>query len=167
MTLSKYKQKRKFDKTSEPEGRVLKKRDPDAAVGAGRFVIQEHKARNLHWDFRLEMPENFDSGNIVLKSWAVPKGMPEKKGVRRLAIETEDHPVEYVDFEGVIPEGEYGAGEVKIWDKGKYENLESRIKNQEVRELRFELKGKKLKGEYVMVKTKYGKPGTSWLVFRV
>jgi len=160
MVLEKYKQKRKFDKTPEPQPKKKIEK------GKNRFVVQEHHAKNLHWDFRLEMPANFNKGLIVLKSWAIPKGLPQKGGVRRLAVQTEDHPVEYIDFQGVIPPGEYGAGKVEIWDKGEYEDLELEIKNQKVNGLRFELKGKKLKGKYVMVKTKYGK-GKGWLIFKV
>ena len=164
MALEKYKKKRNLGKTSEPEGKI--KDSSSASLRAnfplrGKFVIQEHHARNLHWDFRLEMPEDFDKGSVVLKSWAIPKGVPEKKGVKRLAVETEDHPVEYIDFEGIIPKGEYGAGKVEIWDKGEYGNMEI---GENGKELRFELKGKKLKGEYVMVKTSYGRG--SWLIFK-
>ncbi|MCX6776980.1 MAG: hypothetical protein NTY73_03375, partial [Candidatus Micrarchaeota archaeon] len=111
-------------------------------------VIQEHNASHWHHDFRLEK-------DGVLKSWAVPKGFPEKDE-RRLAVQTEDHPIGYADFEGVIPEGIYGAGTVKIYDKGKAEvNLWTDDK------IEFELEGKKLKGSYAMIKTRMG-----WLVFR-
>jgi len=135
MTLEKYWQKRKFDKTPEPKGRVLK-------TGKNRFVVHDHfaiKARHHH-DLRLEM-------DGVLKSWAVPKGVPEKTKTRRLAIQTEDHPVDYINFEGKIPEGLYGAGIVKIFDKGKYELIE-KSKNRII----FELKGEKLKGNYNLIK---------------
>src|SRR3990172_6045233 len=96
-----------------------------------RFVIHKHKATHLHFDFRLEM-------DGVLKSWAVPKGVPEETGIKRLAIAVEDHQLDYIDFEGIIPEGQYGAGTVEIWDNGEYE-LESREKNKLV----FILHGKK------------------------
>lgn len=144
MSLEKYWRKRNFDKTPEPKGRVLK-------TSKNRFVVQEHWASHHHLDFRLEM-------DGVLKSWAVPKGVPEKKGKRVLAIQTEDHPVGYLNFEGEIPEGCYGAGIVKIFDKGKYELIE-RTENKIV----FELKGKKLKGKYVLLKFK--KPN-QWLLFK-
>lgn len=169
--LEKYLKKRKFGKTTEPQGLI--KGSPSGILGAnfpfkGKFVVQEHHARNLHYDFRLELPENWDKGNIVLKSWAVPKGVPEKIGVKRLAVEVEDHPVEYIDFEGVIPAGEYGAGKVKIWDKGKFAGLKIVGANgHSPKELQFELAGRKLKGKYVMVRTKYGKGKGSWLLFRV
>ena len=117
-----------------------------------RFVVQEHWASHHHFDFRLEM-------DGVLKSWAVPKGVPEKKGKRVLAIQTEDHPVSYLNFEGEIPEGCYGAGIVKIFDKGRYELIE-RTENKIV----FELKGKKLKGKYILLKFK--KPN-QWLLFKI
>jgi len=145
MSLKKYWRKRKFDKTPEPKGRVLK-------TSKNRFVVQEHWASHHHFDFRLEM-------DGVLKSWAVPKGVPEKKGKRVLAIQTEDHPVSYLNFEGEIPEGCYGAGIVKIFDKGRYELIE-RTENKIV----FELKGKKLKGKYILLKFK--KPN-QWLLFKI
>ncbi len=98
------------------------------------YVIQKHQARKLHWDLRLEM-------NGVLKSWAIPKELVDQKGVKRLAIQVEDHSLEYANFEGIIPEGYYGAGKVEIWDKGTYE-LEKREENKIV----VRIKGKKLKG---------------------
>ena len=117
-----------------------------------RFVIQEHKARHLHWDFRLELDR-------VLKSWAIPKKPPEKYGVKRLAVQVEDHALDYIDFEGEIPEG-YGKGTVKIWDKGTYKLIE-KTQNK----LEFELKGKKLKGTYELVK--FAKSGPkNWLFFK-
>lgn len=146
MSLTKYKAKRKFSKTPEPGGRKLKK-------NLSRFVVQEHHARNLHYDFRIEMEG-------VLKSWAVPKGVPDKKGIKRLAIETEDHPIDYINFSGTIPEGEYGAGEVKIWDKGKYKIISGRLKDGSIK---INLNGKKLKGEYILVLLKNSK---NWLIFK-
>ena len=120
------------------------------------FVIHKHHASHLHWDFRLEM-------GGVLKSWAVPKEPPKIKGIKRLAIQVEDHSLSYAKFEGEIPEGIYGAGKVKIWDSGTYELLKKSEK-----EIEFELKGKKLKGKFVLVKTKYGsKPDKSWLFFKI
>src|SRR6476469_9452542 len=108
MGLKLYKQKRNFSRTIEPAGRVhaLPKNEL-------MFVVQKHAASRLHYDFRLEMAG-------VLKSWAVPKGFPTQRGDRRLAIEVEDHPIEYGDFEGTIPEGNYGAGTVMVWDTGFY-----------------------------------------------
>lgn len=116
-----------------------------------RFVIQEHHARHLHYDFRLEMEG-------VLKSWAVPKGVPEKKTIKRLAIQVEDHDLDYIDFEGIIPEGQYGAGTVKIWDRGMYE-LESETDKRMV----FTLNGKRLKGTYSLVHLK----GDHWLLMKI
>jgi len=142
------------------------------------FVVQEHHARNLHWDFRLEIGR-------VLKSWAIPKQPPRTKGIKRLAIQVEDHLKSYANFEGEIPEGQYGAGKVKIWDSGEYDLLykgkdkledkntpraypETFFKKMFTRgKIEFELFGKKLKGKYVLVKTNYGnKPKKSWLFFR-
>ncbi|MDD5341097.1 MAG: DNA polymerase ligase N-terminal domain-containing protein [Patescibacteria group bacterium] len=153
MALEKYKQKRKFKSTPEPKGKALKKLQQ-------RFVIHEHHASHLHYDFRLEMESKIDSGEIVLKSWAVPKNLPEKVGERRLAVEVEDHPVDYINFYGVIPEGNYGAGTVKIWDNGKYDLIRRTEK-----EIEFILHGKKLNGPYVLVKTHFSK--NSWLIIKL
>jgi len=143
MGLEEYRRKRKFGKTPEPAGEV--------GTGEGnRFVVQKHQASHLHYDFRLEMAG-------VLKSWAVPKGVPETPGVRRLAVQTEDHPVDYIDFAGTISEGEYGAGTVEIWDKGTYW-LDSKSDG----ELEFNLQGDRLKGDYVLVHT----DGKNWLLLK-
>jgi DNA ligase D-like protein (predicted 3'-phosphoesterase) len=122
--------------------------------GNNVFVIHEHHARNLHWDFRLAM-------DGVLKSWAIPKEPPILPGVKRLAIQTEDHSMDYADFEGEIPEGEYGAGMVKVWDRGTYEP-ESMHENKIV----IILKGKKLKGAYILLKFRPGKEKNMWLFFK-
>ena len=122
--------------------------------GMPRFVVHEHWASHHHFDFRLEM-------DGVLKSWAVPKGPPSEPRVKRLAIEVEDHPLEYVDFEGIIPEGEYGAGKVEIWDRGSY-----MLKTRTTREIQFELKGKKLYGEYTLFLIKDEKGRRQWLLFK-
>ncbi|MCP8319844.1 MAG: 3'-phosphoesterase [archaeon] len=119
-----------------------------------RFVVHEHWASHHHFDFRLEM-------NGVLKSWAIPKGPPVEHGVKRLAVEVEDHPLEYADFEGTIPEGEYGAGKVEIWDRGNYV-----LKTKTAREIRFELRGKKLNGEFVLLLIKEEKGRRQWLLFK-
>ncbi|MCP8321063.1 MAG: 3'-phosphoesterase [archaeon] len=119
-----------------------------------RFVVHEHWASHHHFDFRLEM-------DGVLKSWAIPKGPPIEHGVKRLAVEVEDHPLEYVDFEGTIPEGEYGAGKVEIWDRGNYV-----LKTKTAREIQFELRGKKLSGEFVLFLIKEERGRRQWLLFR-
>ena len=148
MSLTTYQAKRKFSETSELAGKVSKKH-------TNIFVIHEHHASHLHWDLRLEM-------DGVLKSWAVPKEPPLTKEVKRLAVEVEDHPLEYATFKGTIPEGNYGAGKVLIWDKGKYDLLEKTPSK-----ILFELYGKKLIGKYVLIKTHYGsKPDKSWLWFK-
>jgi DNA ligase D-like protein (predicted 3'-phosphoesterase) len=116
-----------------------------------RFVVQKHAATHLHFDFRLEM-------DGVLKSWAIPKEPSTEPNVKRLAVEVEDHPVSYIDFEGTIAEGEYGAGTVEIWDKGTY-SLESRKLNMLV----FNLNGTRLNGDYVLLRFKQGK---NWLFFK-
>ena len=117
------------------------------------FVIQKHHARNLHGDFRFEM-------DGVLKSWAVPKEPPTEPGLKRLAVQVEDHELEYADFEGEIPEVGYGAGKVEIWDKGTYELLD-RSKNNLV----FDLHGEKLKGRYTLIQ--FTKDKKNWLFFKL
>ena len=116
-----------------------------------RFVVQEHHASHLHWDFRLEK-------DGVLKSWAVPKGIPEEKAVKRLAIQVEDHDLSYINFEGTISEDQYGAGTVKIWDNGIY-TLES----ESPKRILFELNGKRLKGKYTLVYLKENQ----WLLIKL
>ena len=147
MGLKQYQSKRKFTKTSEPKGKTIKSTDDLV------FVIQKHNARALHFDFRLEHKG-------VLKSWAVPKKPPQKVGVKRLAVKTEDHPVEYADFEGKIPAGEYGAGTVEIWDKGIW--IPESVKKDKII---FELKGKKLKGRFALVGFTGEKK--NWLFFKL
>jgi len=145
MSLENYKKMRNFKKTSEPEGKVK--------MGKNNiYVIQKHDASHLHYDLRLEM-------DGVLKSWAIPKSPPTEKGVKRLAVQTEDHPVDYADFEGVIPEGQYGAGKVEIWDRGTYE-LEKRKDD----EIIIRINGKKLKGRYCLIKFKGQEK--NWLFFK-
>lgn len=119
-----------------------------------RFVVHEHDASHLHYDFRLEMEG-------VLRSWAIPKGPSMDPSEKRLAVLVEDHPVEYIDFEGTIPEGEYGAGRVAIWDHGTYTLLEEKGK-----EIKFSLEGKKLRGGFVLVKLKWSKKGNEWLLIK-
>jgi len=147
MSLTSYQKKREFNKTSEPRGKVEK-------TNFFRFVVQKHQARNLHYDFRLE------TGG-VLKSWAVPKGVPEEIGIKRLAVQVEDHPVDYINFSGIIPEGEYGAGTVEIWDKGRWEIVEGSLG---AGSLKFNLAGKKLKGQYVLARFKDKK---NWLIYKI
>ncbi len=161
MALTLYKQKRNFKKTSEPSGSVK------SSASKLIFVIQRHKASRLHYDFRLEL-------DGVLKSWAVPKGPSLNPADKRLAMMVEDHPYDYKDFTGVIPEGNYGAGIVEIWDKGTYSDLENSTKNLaekhlraglEAGNLKIRLFGKKLKGEFALVKLK-GKEDNSWLLIK-
>src|SRR5213594_38942 len=142
MALDEYKRKRDFKKTAEPAGKPL----PKKVKGASRFVIQKHAARRLHYDFRLEMEE-------VLKSWALPKGLPWNRGEKHLAVEVEDHPIEYEDFEGVIPEGQYGGGTVMVWDRGTYYVYgEQPLKSLREGKLHLVLDGKKAKGEWTLVR---------------
>lgn len=161
MALTKYNKKRNFEETSEPSGKIQK------SVSKLIFVVQRHKASRLHYDFRLEM-------DGVLKSWAVPKGPSMNPKDKRLAMMVEDHPYDYKDFAGIIPEGNYGAGIVEIWDNGTYSDLENSPKKEAEKNLRkglksgdfkFQLFGKKLKGEFVLVKLK-GKEDNSWLLIK-
>lgn len=161
MALKDYNDKRKFDETTEPKGKT--KKSDDKLV----FVIQRHAASRLHYDFRLEMEG-------VLKSWAVPKGPSLNPDDKRLAMMVEDHPYDYKDFEGNIPEGNYGAGQVEIWDSGTYEPLDDTSKLSDEKELLKELKsgslkfilhGKKLKGEFALVKMKNAE-NNSWLLIK-
>src|SRR6266446_3785552 len=150
-SLTEYKKKRKFDKTPEP-GPTRKK------TKTGRmFVVQKHRATQLHYDFRLEV-------DGVLKSWAVPKGPSLDPTVKRLAMQVEDHPVDYAKFEGVIPEGEYGGGSVMVWDYGTYEPENTTDVSAAIRkgELKFTLHGQKLKGSWVLVRTR----GRQWLLIK-
>lgn len=151
MSLKEYKEKRNFRKTPEPKVSKIKKKSEALA-----YVIQKHEASHLHFDLRLE-----EGG--VLKSWAIPKLPPQEEGIRRLAVETEDHPLGYQDFEGSIPEGEYGAGRVEIWDRGTYIPLES-----EPAKKVFEVRGKKLNGRHCLIKLKPKKPDDkNWLFFKL
>jgi len=143
MGLAEYKRKRDFKKTAEPAGG---KPLPEKIKGASRFVIQKHAARRLHYDFRLEMEG-------VLKSWALPKGLPWKRGEKHLAVEVEDHPIEYADFEGIIPEGQYGGGTVMVWDRGNYRVYgEQPVKSLKEGKLHLVLEGEKAKGEWTLVR---------------
>ena len=120
------------------------------SIESGRFVIQKHRATHLHYDFRLEM-------DGFLKSWAVPKEPPTETGVRRLAVQVEDHMLSWMDFEGTIPKGEYGAGTVEIWDKGTYS-----LKNRTDKIIEFSLKGTRLNGDYALVNFKEN----NWLLIK-
>jgi DNA ligase D-like protein (predicted 3'-phosphoesterase) len=142
--LAKYREKRDFNKTDEPKGE-------EKTDEGGIYVIQKHAATHLHYDLRLEM-------DGVLKSWAVPKVPPTESGVRRLAVEVEDHPIEYATFEGSIPKGEYGAGTVEIWDRGNYTLLERKEDK-----ITVDIRGEKLRGIYFLVRFKDKK---NWLFFR-
>lgn len=139
-----YKKKRNFDKTSEPKGQLGK--------AEGKiYVVQKHAATHLHYDLRLEM-------DGTLKSWAIPKEPPTELGVKRLAVQVEDHPISYATFQGTIPEGEYGAGTVEIWDKGTYKLIE-RTEDK----LIVEINGEKLRGTYVLVRLKAKQ---NWIFFK-
>jgi bifunctional non-homologous end joining protein LigD len=158
MSLKKYQEKRRFDVTPEPSGNESERKNDAPLI----YVVQKHRATQLHYDFRLEW-------NGTLLSWAVPKGPSLDPAVKRLAMQVEDHPVDYADFEGVIPDGEYGGGTVMVWDKGTWEpeqpDVDAAFKKGD---FKFTLHGKKLKGSWVLVRTRgYGgssKP--SWLLIK-
>src|SRR3954470_22381760 len=156
MSLSDYSRKRRFAKTPEPP-------PPEAApaMAGKRFCVQRHSARRLHYDLRLEL-------NGVLLSWAVPKGPTLDPDEKRLAVHVEDHPVEYGDFEGTIPAGNYGAGSVLLWDRGSYELLgkDSAETQLERGDFKFRLHGEKLMGEFALVKIKRSEKGNEWLLIK-
>ena len=147
--LSDYNAKRRFDRTPEPAGTA-----PPQGVEGGRFVVQEHHATALHWDVRLEHEG-------TLPSWAVPKGLPRDPARNHLAVRTEDHPIEYLDFEGTIPEGEYGGGSMHIWDRGTYE-----LEEWTDRKVKVVLHGGRVEGRYTFFATG-GRGGRDWMVHRM
>jgi bifunctional non-homologous end joining protein LigD len=162
MGLEEYRKKRNFKETPEPAGT---ERTSRKSTQLPIFVVQKHQATALHYDFRLEIEG-------VLVSWAVPKGLSQNPADKRLAIQTEDHPIEYANFEGVIPEGQYGAGTVMVWDKGTYEtDGESSAAEQLAQgELKFVLHGEKLRGGFALVRTNLKSAGArrqrSWLLIK-
>ena len=193
MSLEKYNKKRNFKETSEPAGKkVVKKKTPAKKTSVKKtaakkapaktkkakkpseseliFVIQKHSASHLHYDFRLEL------GGVLL-SWAVPKGPSLDPSVKRLAMMVEDHPFDYKDFEGIIPKGNYGAGEVIVWDNGVYipeGGSEDKEDNEKILrrmlhkgDMKFVMLGKKVKGEFALVKMKTGKENdNAWLLIK-
>jgi len=157
MGLAEYKRKRDFSTTAEPKGG---KPLPKRVKGASRFVIQKHDATRLHYDFRLEM-------DGVLKSWAVPKGLPWTQGEKHLAVEVEDHPVEYATFEGIIPKGQYGGGTVMVWDRGDYYVYgEQPLKALKDGRLHLILDGKKAKGEWALIRIRSNQEKNQWLLLK-
>jgi bifunctional non-homologous end joining protein LigD len=159
MSLTRYRQKRNFQASPEPPGASQVAMRPKSRLS---YVVQKHRATQLHYDFRLEW-------KAVLLSWAVPKGPSLDPSVKRLAMQVEDHPVEYGGFEGVIPEGEYGGGTVMLWDNGDWtpevDDVDAALQKGD---LKFTLHGKKLKGSWVLVRTHgfRGRPGKSWLLIK-
>jgi len=155
MTLNEYEKKRDFARTGEPK--------PEAGAntrGQAVFVVQRHKSSRLHYDFRLEI-------GGVLKSWAIPKGPSVNPSQKRLAVMVEDHPYDYKDFEGVIPEGEYGAGTVMIWDEGTYAVVEGdAAATLAAGVIKMVLDGKKLKGIFSLVQTRMGGKDENWLLIK-
>jgi DNA ligase D-like protein (predicted 3'-phosphoesterase) len=160
-SLKKYQKKRDFSKTAEPSGlkaKVVKRKKQE-----GIFVIQQHAARAMHYDVRLEI------GNVLV-SWAVPKGPSLNPAIKRLAVMTEDHPVEYAKFEGIIPPGEYGAGPVIIWDRGTYKNIRDESMKTCLRQGQIEVffNGKKLHGSFSLVRTDpTTKEKSRWLLIKM
>lgn len=156
-SLKTYEKKRDFSKTTEPQPSRIKK----TIINQPIFTIQEHHASHIHWDLRLEI-------DGVMPSWALPKGPSTDPKIKRLAVQTEDHPIDYATFEGVIPEGEYGAGTVMVWDYGTYENIHKKdgkivpmptcLKQGR---MEFFLHGKKLQGGFVLIKIK-----NNWIFFK-
>src|SRR5882724_3073186 len=184
--LEEYRRKRRFDRTPEPSGepepsvgkiqdkpapapkrtRLPKPKLPQLEVRPGAehgdtFVVQKHRATRLHYDFRLAI-------DGTLKSWAVPKGPSQSHADKRLAVMTEDHPLDYANFEGKIPEGNYGAGTVMVWDRGAFrlEGNLGALKQLEKGEIKFSLNGEKLRGSFVLVKLKHSEKGNEWLMIK-
>src|ERR1700747_138180 len=184
--LEEYRRKRRFNRTPEPSGepesgaakvqehpspavkrtRLPKPKLPQLEVRPGAehgdtFVVQKHRATRLHYDFRLAI-------DGTLKSWAVPKGPSQGHADKRLAVQTEDHPLDYANFEGKIPEGNYGAGTVMVWDRGTFHvegNLDA-LRQLEKGEIKFNLNGEKLRGSFVLVKLKKSEKGNEWLMLK-
>ena len=153
--LEEYRRKRRFDRTPEPSSA---KSLPQLE---GTFVVQKHAARRLHYDFRLAI-------DGVLKSWAVPKGPSLNPADKRMAVETEDHPMSYANFEGIIPPGNYGAGTVMVWDRGRFrvEGQHGAKEQLDRGEIKFRLTGEKLSGSFVLVRTKRGEKQPEWLMIK-
>src|SRR5256886_13512263 len=184
--LEEYKRKRRFDRMAEPSGapepvagkvqdkpspsakrtRLPKPKLPQLEVRPGAehgdtFVVQKHRATRLHYDFRLAI-------DGTLKSWAVPKGPSQSHADKRLAVMTEDHPLDYANFEGKIPEGNYGAGTVMVWDRGTFQmegDLDA-LKQLEKGEIKFKLNGEKLRGSFVLVELEQSEKGNEWLMIK-
>ncbi|HVH06837.1 MAG TPA: DNA polymerase ligase N-terminal domain-containing protein, partial [Myxococcota bacterium] len=156
-SLRTYRAKRRFDRTPEPAGSGSRRARKPRAL---RYVIQKHAARSLHYDFRLEL-------DGVLLSWSVPKGPSLSPQEKRLAVRTEDHPLDYADFEGVIPKGEYGGGAVIVWDRGTWTPEGDARKDLERGRLTFDLHGEKLRGRWHLVRTRLdGGKRENWLLFK-
>ena len=158
--LSRYRAKRDFNRTAEPSGERASARD----AGVRRFVVQKHEARRLHYDLRLEL-------GGVFRSWAVTRGPSLDPRVKRLSVEVEDHPLDYGDFEGTIPQGEYGGGTVQLWDRGFWAPLPGTDPRAALKagQLKFLLEGSRLKGEWVLVRMKHDRAGgkrTNWLLIK-
>ena len=153
--LARYQRKRDFRRTPEPAGQPAPARPGGAADAAPRFVVQRHRARRLHYDLRFEI-------GGVLASWAVPKGPTLDPAVKRIAVHVEDHPIEYLNFEGVIPRGEYGAGDVIVWDRGTWEPhaTDDPAASVAAGELHADVQGEKLRGRLILVQT----DGDQWLL---
>ena len=160
MTLETYRRKRRFDRTPEPPGVVVRRPRGRATATSGRYVVQRHRATRLHYDLRLEI-------GGVLVSWAVPRGPTMDPAQRRLAVHVEDHPLGYYAFEGVIPKGEYGGGDVIVWDWGRWTaDPETRdpSKALEDGELKFRLDGNKLRGAFVLLRVPWRGRKDKWLL---
>ncbi|MET0389053.1 MAG: non-homologous end-joining DNA ligase, partial [Polyangiales bacterium] len=155
--LARYNEKRDFGRTPEPSGRS--KQASQAGRSELQFVVQKHAARSLHYDFRLEL-------DGVLLSWSVPKGPSLKPGLRRLAVRTEDHPLDYADFEGTIPKGEYGGGTVIVWDRGTWQSEGDPTQGVKAGRLTFDLQGEKLRGRFHLVRTRPSGKQEQWLLFK-